>query len=60
MTPAALVALAREAMTRAYAPYSGCQVGAALLTRDDKVYTGKKKENAALPDGSLRWASPPS
>lgn len=48
MTPAALVALAREAMTRAYAPYSGCQVGAALLTRDGKVYTGCNIENAAF------------
>ena len=48
MTPAELVALAREAMTRAYAPYSGCQVGAALLTRDGKVYTGCNIENAAF------------
>lgn len=48
MTPAALVALAKEAMTRAYAPYSGCQVGAALLTQDGMVYTGCNIENAAF------------
>ena len=31
MTPEQLVSMAKEAMTHAYAPYSGYQVGAALL-----------------------------
>ena len=31
MTPEKLCELAREAMTHAYVPYSGYQVGAALL-----------------------------
>ena len=31
MTPGKLVELAKEAMTKAYAPYSGFKVGAALL-----------------------------
>ena len=48
MTPEALVELAKEAMTRAYAPYSGFQVGAALLTRDGRVYQGCNIENAAF------------
>ena len=48
MTPKELVALAAEAMTHAYAPYSGYQVGAALLTSDGKVYQGCNIENAAF------------
>lgn len=47
MTPEALMVLAREAMTRAYAPYSGFQVGAALLCGDGTVYQGCNIENAA-------------
>ena len=47
MTREALVELAREAMTHAYAPYSHFQVGAALLTKDGKVYQGCNIENAA-------------
>ena len=47
MTPEALLDLAKEAMMRAYAPYSGFFVGAALLTRSGKVYQGCNIENAA-------------
>ena len=47
MTREALVALAREAMDHAYVPYSNFRVGAALLTRDGKVYQGCNIENAA-------------
>jgi cytidine deaminase len=42
-----LVRLAIEAMTYAYAPYSGFRVGAALLTADGNVYQGCNIENAA-------------
>lgn len=48
MTPKELVQLAAEAMERAYAPYSGCRVGAALLTEDGRVFTGCNIENAAF------------
>lgn len=38
---------AKQAMTTAYAPYSGFTVGAALLCADGSVYTGCNIENAA-------------
>ena len=47
MTPEQLVREALEAMHFAYVPYSGFTVGAALLTRDGKVYQGCNIENAA-------------
>ena len=47
MTPEKLVELAKEAMTHAYAPYSGYFVGAALLCADGTVYQGCNIENAA-------------
>ena len=47
MTKEELVALAMEAMGHAYVPYSGYQVGAALLTSDGRVYQGCNIENAS-------------
>ncbi|MBR2937858.1 MAG: cytidine deaminase [Oscillospiraceae bacterium] len=47
MTPEKLMELAKEAMERAYAPYSRCKVGAALLCADGAVYQGCNIENAA-------------
>ena len=42
-----LVKMAREAQSQAYAPYSQFRVGAALLTNDDRVFTGANIENAS-------------
>jgi len=47
MEPNELIGRAKDAMTRAYAPYSRFQVGAALLGRSGRVYTGCNVENAA-------------
>lgn len=48
MTKEFLAEKAREAMTHAYAPYSGCMVGAALETADGRLYLGANVENAAF------------
>ena len=42
-----LVKEASRAMMKAYAPYSGYFVGAALLTAEGKIYTGCNIENSA-------------
>ena len=47
MTDKELCLLAIDAMKNAYVPYSGYRVGAALLTKSGKVYTGCNIENAS-------------
>ena len=47
MTHGELMALAAEARKASYSPYSGFKVGAALLGKSGKVYTGCNIENAA-------------
>ena len=42
-----LFKIAKEAMTTSYAPYSSYNVGAALITKDGKVYKGCNIENAS-------------
>ncbi len=52
-----MIALAKQAMARAYAPYSKFQVGACLRTDTGKLYAGANVENAAYPQGQCAEAS---
>ncbi len=53
-----LLSLARQAMQRAYAPYSRYRVGACLLSADGRLFTGCNIENASfgLPNCAERTA----
>ena len=43
-----LITKAKEAMQKAYVPYSNFQVGAAVLTKKGTIYTGCNIENASF------------
>lgn len=47
-----LVTAAKEAVSRAYVPYSQFHVGAAALLENGEVICGSNQENAAYPSGT--------
>jgi cytidine deaminase len=51
LTAEELYERAVAAAERAYAPYSNYEVGAALVTKDGRVFDGVNVENAAYPLG---------
>ena len=53
----ALFEAARQAMEKAYAPYSGFAVGAAIRGAGGGIYSGCNVENAAYPQGWCAEAS---
>ncbi|MDO1580638.1 cytidine deaminase [Rhizobium oryzicola] len=48
---------ARDAMSKAYAPYSKFPVGAAIRAEDGKIYVGANIENLSFPQG---WCAEPT
>jgi cytidine deaminase len=55
--PADMLACARQAMARAYAPYSRFPVGACLRGESGRLHAGSNVENAAYPQSQCAEAS---
>ena len=54
--PDDLIAAANVVRSKAYAPYSGFQVGAAILSTSGNVHVGCNVENVAYPEGTCAEA----
>ena len=51
------IALVKEAMNKAYVPYSNYQVGALIVTKNGNTYSGCNVENASYPLGNCAEAA---
>lgn len=49
---AKLLQMARKAIERAYAPYSGFKVGAAVMLENGEIIQGSNQENSSYPVGT--------
>ena len=51
------IATTKEAMSKAYVPYSNYQVGALIVTKNGNTYSGCNVENASYPLGNCAEAA---
>ena len=51
------IAATKEAMSKAYVPYSNYPVGALIVTDNGNTYSGRNVENASFPLGNCAEAS---
>lgn len=51
-----LIELAKQAMSKAYVPYSNFQVGAVIETAEGEMFSGCNVENASYPEGTCAEA----
>ena len=57
MNEESYIAATKEAMSKAYVPYSNYQVGALIVTKNGNTYSGCNVENASYPLGNCAEAS---
>ena len=50
-----LLKIAKEAKSKSYCPYSKFKVGACLLTKSGKIYTGANIENSSYPATAVSY-----
>jgi len=57
MSESSYVAATKEAMNKAYVPYSNYPVGALIVTKEGNTYSGCNVENASYPLGNCAESS---
>ena len=57
MSESSYIAATKEAMNKAYVPYSNYQVGALIVTKNGNTYSGCNVENASYPLGNCAEAA---
>jgi len=57
MSEESYIAATKEAMNKAYVPYSNYQVGALIVTKNGNTYSGCNVENASYPLGNCAEAA---
>ena len=57
MSESSYIAATKDAMNKAYVPYSNYQVGALIVTKNGNTYSGCNVENASYPLGNCAEAA---